>query len=76
MSGKVNVRIYGVNKQGLSTMMVQKVSGGNITHLKAVAFGVIKYLLDGIIDGESDNDEIEAMKCSVNFQKDKKKSLV
>ena len=76
LSGKVNVRIYGVNKQGHATMMIQKVSGGNMNHVKAVAFGVMKYLLDGIIDGEIDNDEIENMKSQVNCEKDQTRSLV
>ena len=62
-SGKVNIKIYGVNKQGHATMMIQKVSGGNMTHVKTVAFKVIKYLLDGIIDGEIEDQDIENMKC-------------
>ena len=59
----MNIKIYGVNKQGHATMMIQKVSGGNMTHVKTVAFKVIKYLLDGIIDGEIEDQDIENMKC-------------
>ena len=70
-SGKVNVTIFGVNKQGHVTMMINKVSGGAMTHVKAVALKVIKYLIDGLIDGEINDGDIEDMKCS---EKSSKKS--
>ena len=42
--------------------MVQKVSDGNIDHVKALAFKVVKYLLDGFIDGEIKNVDIEGFR--------------
>ena len=68
-AGKVNVKIYGVNKLGHATMMITKVSGGTLTHVKTVAFKIIKYLLDGLIDGEIDDNDIENMRISNKFDK-------
>ena len=68
-SGKVNLKIFGVNKQGIATMMIQKMSGGNMMHVKAFAFKVIKYLIDGIIDGEIGDGDIENMECSEKLNK-------
>ena len=63
-SGKVNVNIFGINKQGISTIVISKMSGGTMVHVKTVAFKVVKYLLDGMIDGEIAADDLENMKCS------------
>ena len=62
ISGKVNLKMYGRNKGGGATMMVQKVSGGQMLHAKVLAFDIIKYLIDGMIDGEIDNEDIDRMK--------------
>ena len=40
-TGKASLKIYGRNKGGIVTMMVQKVSGGQMLHVKVLAFGVI-----------------------------------
>ena len=65
-TGKASLKIYGRNKGGIATMMVQKVSGGQMLHVKVLAFGVIKYLVDGMIDGEIDIGDIEKMKIKSN----------
>ena len=56
-SGKVNIKIYSVNAKGSATMMVSKVSDGGLSHVKALAFKVVKYILDGYIDGEINDKE-------------------
>ena len=48
-SGKVNVKIYGRNNNGSATMMVQKTNDSELLHVKTLAFRVIKYMLDGIM---------------------------
>ena len=61
-SGKVNVKIYNVNKNGQATMLVQKTSQGEISHVKTLAFKVCKYILDGTIDGVISSQDIEKMR--------------
>ena len=60
--GRTNIKMYDVNKNGTATMMISKVSGGELVHVKTLAFKVIKYLLDGIIDGVLNNRDLEMMK--------------
>ena len=50
-SGKVNLKIYGANKAGIATFMITKMKDAELKHVKTLAFKVIRYLLDGIIDG-------------------------
>ena len=77
-TGKANLKIYNVNKNGYATIMVQKVSDGTLDHVKALAFKVVKYLLDGFLDGEittvdiegfrrdsCDNESPEILKCKI-----------
>ena len=73
-SGKVNVKIYNVNGQGNATMMINKMSGADLSHVKAVAFKVIKYLLDGMIDGEITDSDIDNMKCGKKLDQEMKKT--
>ena len=40
-TGKVNLKIYTVNTKGSATMMISKVSDGDILHVKTLAFGII-----------------------------------
>ena len=61
-SGKVNLKIYIVNGNGIATMMIQKTSNSEMVHVKVLSFKIVKYLLDGIIDGEISDDEIKNMK--------------
>ena len=39
--GKANVKIYDVNRKGVATIMVQKVSGGELVHMRTIAFKVL-----------------------------------
>ena len=52
LAGKVNLKFYDVNSKGSATIMVSKVSDGTTLHVKSLAFKIIKFLIDGIIDGE------------------------
>ena len=61
-TGKVNIKIYNVNTKGGATMMISKVSDGKLFHVKALAFKVIKYLMDGMIDGEIKEEDIPNFK--------------
>ena len=49
-SGKINIKIYPANKSGIATMMITKTKDSELVHVKTLAFKVIKYLIDGIID--------------------------
>ena len=46
--------------------MLQKTSNSEMVHVKVLAFKIVKYLLDGMIDGEISDDEIENMKQESN----------
>ena len=58
-SGKVNIKIYKANKSGSATIMI---SGGDLVHVKTLAFKIVKYILDGIIDGELTSQDIANFK--------------
>ena len=60
--GKVNLKFYGTNRRGAATIMIQKVSGGEFVHVKTLAFRVVKYLLDGFIDGEFKERDLNMFK--------------
>ena len=66
-TGKVNLKIYNVNAKGAATIMISKVSDGELCHVKALAFKIIKYLLDGIIDNEIGDKDIESYKNDPNM---------
>ena len=61
-SGKVNNKMYKVNKLGFATMMISKTSDSKMNHVKILSFNVCRYLLGGIIDGEINKKDIENMK--------------
>ena len=63
-SGKVNLKIYGVNNRGGATMMITKPSGGDLSHAKVLAFDVIKYLLDNIISGNISDEHMDSFKMA------------
>ena len=65
-TGKVNIKLYNVNNKGGATIMISKVSDGKLFHVKALAFKVVKYLMDGIIDGEINEEDIESFKQDPN----------
>ena len=60
--GKVNLKFYSVNSKGSATITISKVSEGTILHVKTLAFKVIKYLIDGIVDGEISDDDLKTFK--------------
>ena len=62
LSGKVNLNIYDVNNRGGATMMIQKVSGEEFVHVKVFGMKVIKFLIDGIIKGNINEESIEKYK--------------
>ena len=74
-SGKVNVKIYNVNKLGFATMMISKTSDSEMHHVKTLAFKVCKYLFDGTIDGVIDEKDIENMRKEANISNRTKNNL-
>ena len=62
VSGRVNLKIFDVNSKGGATMMVQKVSGGNFSHVKSLGIDIIKYMIDGVIEGKIQEKDIENFK--------------
>ena len=72
ITGKVNLKIWAINKQGSGTMMITKVSRGNMGHVKCLAFKVIKYLLDNIIAGDIRSEDIDKMRKKSSDKSDSK----
>ena len=68
-SGKVNNKMYKVNKLGFATMMISKTSDSKMDHVNILSFKVCRYLLDGIIDGEINRKDIENMKIELKSNK-------
>ena len=62
LSGKVNLNIYDVNGKGGATMMVQKVSGEDFSHVKTFGLKVIKFIIDGIMEGNIDEEDMQNFK--------------
>ena len=62
LTGKVHLKIYDINGRGGATIMITKVSGGDLIHVKTLAFKVIKFLLDGIITGDITDKNVECFK--------------
>ena len=58
LTGKANLKIYEVNMRGSATIMVTKISGGEMSHVKVLAYSVIKFLLNKIISGNISNESI------------------
>ena len=72
LSGKVNLNIYDINVKGGATMMVQKVSGGGFEHVKLFGIKVLKFLIDGLIDGSIEEDFMEVYKVKTDQKPDSK----
>ena len=79
-SGKANLKIYSKNAKGSATIMITKPSGGEICHLKTLAFKVVKVILDHVINGEearvqcfklksSNKRDIKCTNCDESFSK-------
>ena len=71
-TGKANLKIYAKNGRGFGTIHITKISKGEFEHVKILAFKVIKYLLDKVISGEVQNEDIEKMKNKSGSKKGKK----
>ena len=64
MSGKANVKIYDMNKNGGATMYINQRSGSAMVHVKTLAFKVIKFLLENLMSGDIEEKDIEKYKIS------------
>ena len=62
ISGKANLKFFEVNNRGGATIMTQRAKGGDNTTVKTLGIKVIKYLVDGIIDGTINEEEIQKFK--------------
>ena len=62
LTGKVHLKIYDINGTDGTTIMITKVSGGDLIHVKTPAFKVITFLLDGIITGDITDKNVECFK--------------
>ena len=74
LSGKANLKMYGKNVRGSATIMVTKISGGEVIHVRQLAFNVVKYLLDNIISGDINAEDIQRMKKKTCNIEEKKKN--
>ena len=75
-TGKVNLKIYDVNNRGGATMLITKPSGGEMAHVKLLAFDVIKFLLDNIISGNITDEHMAGYKVKVVEAEIKNKCVV
>ena len=64
LSGKANVKIYDMNKNGGATMYINQRSGSSMVHVKTLAFKVIKFLLEKLMSGDIEENDIEKFKMS------------
>ena len=71
MSGKANLKIYGVNKGGFATIMITKPKGINYEYSKILAFRVFKFLLDGLMEETLSVKDIQEMKRKKKQEKRK-----
>ena len=62
LSGKVNLTIFEVNKNGGATIMVSKIKGGDPKHVRILGIEVIKYFLDGFIEGTISGEDLSKYK--------------
>ena len=74
MSGKANLKIFEINRNGGATMMVQKVSGGDFGHVKTLGLKVLKHLIDGVIEGNITEEDIENCRTKISRKNEMVKS--
>ena len=74
LSGKANLTIFEKNNRGGATIMISKVKGGESNHAKILGIKVIKYLLDGVIEGKIKEEDILQFKMK-NTKVVEKKSV-
>ena len=70
-TGRANLKIFGVNKNGGGTIMISKSSGVDFVYAKVLALKVITYLLDGIITKSIKHDDIVRMKKNMSIRSSK-----
>ena len=68
------VQIYHINGKGGATIHITKISRGDFEHVKVLAFKVVKFLLDNIISGNFESEDIEKMRIK-SFSKTSTKYL-
>ena len=64
ITGKANIKIYSKNRRGSASILVTKVRGGTINDVSNLAFKVVKPLLDDIISGVTEWEDINKMRKS------------
>ena len=62
MTGKANLKIYEVNMRDSAIITVTKISGGDMSNVKVLAFSMTEYLLSNIISGDITNKSIMKVK--------------
>ena len=62
MSGKTNLKIFGLNSRGGATITITKIRGMGFEYSKHLAYKVVKHLLDGWISGKLTEDDVESFK--------------
>ena len=70
-TGRANLKIFGVNKNGGGTIMISKSSGVDFVYAKVLALKVITYLLDGIITKSIKHDDVVRMKKNMSIRSSK-----
>ena len=74
-TGKINIKIYPANKSGIATFMITKTKDSELVHVKTLAFKVIKYLIDGIIDGVINENDVNSFKSGEDEGLEKRKLI-
>ena len=67
LSGKVNLKIYDINRRGSATILITKPSGSDVAHVMNLGLKVVKYLLDSFISGNLHNEDIDVVELSLQF---------
>ena len=74
-SGKINIKIYPANKSGIATIMITKTKDSELVHVKTLAFRVIRYLIDGIIDGVINEDDVHSFTSGEDEESERRKLI-
>ena len=62
LSGKANLRFFEINNRGGATIMIQKAKGGDTSLVKTLGINVIKFLLDGLLEGRIKEADVQKFK--------------
>ena len=74
-TGKINIKIYPANKSGIATIMITKTKDSELVHVKTLAFKVIRYLIDGIIDRVINEDDVHSFTCGEDEELERRKLI-